>query len=207
METLFNNIDHILIKSLQSVQKALINDKHCFELYGYDIMFDSAMKPWIIEVNASPSLTASSLSDYEMKKRLLEDMLHVVDMEGRLTGVCMCACVCVRACVCVCVCACVRLCVRVCVCARACACVCVCVCVRTRVRVCACVCVHPPNVPNVTYQYASTCCFGQLSWDFFNVVCIRKAFKRQVHENGLLTSVQPEATLVEVTTYCRDALI
>ena len=120
VETLFNNVDHILIKSLQSVQKALINDKHCFELYGYDIMFDSDMKPWIIEVNASPSLTASSQSDYEMKKRLLEDMLHVVDMEGRLTGVCMCACVHVCVCSCMLVCACLFMCVCVCACACAC---------------------------------------------------------------------------------------
>lgn len=41
---------------------------------------------WLIEVNASPSLTASSQSDYELKCRLLEDMLHIVDMENRLTG-------------------------------------------------------------------------------------------------------------------------
>jgi len=37
-------------------------------------------------VNASPSLTASSQSDYELKCRLLEDMLHIIDMENRLTG-------------------------------------------------------------------------------------------------------------------------
>ena len=38
---------------------------------------------WLIEVNASPSLTASSQEDYEMKCRVLEDTLHVVDMEAR----------------------------------------------------------------------------------------------------------------------------
>ena len=38
---------------------------------------------WLIEVNASPSLTASSQEDYEMKCQVLEDTLHVVDMEGR----------------------------------------------------------------------------------------------------------------------------
>lgn len=82
----YQQIDEILIKSLQSVQKIIINDKHCFEMYGFDIMFDSNLKPWIIEVNASPSLTASSQIDYDLKFGLLEDMLHIIDMEGRLTG-------------------------------------------------------------------------------------------------------------------------
>ena len=79
-------MDEIYIKSLQSVQKVMINDKHCFELYGFDVMFDENLKPWIIEVNASPSLTASSPTDYELKFGLLEDMLHILDMEGRLSG-------------------------------------------------------------------------------------------------------------------------
>ncbi|XP_076840164.1 putative tubulin polyglutamylase TTLL9 isoform X2 [Brachyhypopomus gauderio] len=86
VDVLFKNIDNIFIRSLQSVQKVIINDKHCFELYGYDILLDRDLKPWLLEVNASPCLTASSQEDYEMKYRLLEDTLHIVDMEGRLTG-------------------------------------------------------------------------------------------------------------------------
>ena len=38
---------------------------------------------WLIEVNASPSLTASSQSDYELKVRFLEDLLSILDMENR----------------------------------------------------------------------------------------------------------------------------
>ncbi len=83
---LFQQIDEIFIKSLQSIQKIVINDKHCFEMYGFDIMFDDNLKPWLIEVNASPSLTASSQTDYDLKFGLLADMLHIVDMEGRLSG-------------------------------------------------------------------------------------------------------------------------
>ncbi|XP_030067061.1 putative tubulin polyglutamylase TTLL9 isoform X3 [Microcaecilia unicolor] len=86
VEKLFQEMDNIFIKSLQSVQKVIINDKHCFELYGYDILIDQDLKPWLLEVNASPSLTASSQEDYRLKCRLLEDVLHIVDMEVRLTG-------------------------------------------------------------------------------------------------------------------------
>ncbi|KAF3696752.1 putative tubulin polyglutamylase TTLL9 [Channa argus] len=83
VETLFTEMDNIFVRSLQSVQKVIINDKHCFELYGYDILLDQNLKPWLIEVNASPSHTASSQEDYEMKCRLLEDTLNIIDMEGR----------------------------------------------------------------------------------------------------------------------------
>ncbi|KAJ8372076.1 hypothetical protein AAFF_G00294900 [Aldrovandia affinis] len=86
VEDLFRDIDLIFIRSLLSVHKVIINDKHCFELYGYDILLDHDLKPWLIEVNASPSLTASSQEDYSLKFCLLEDTLHVVDMEARLSG-------------------------------------------------------------------------------------------------------------------------
>uniref|UniRef100_A0A8C0Z4N3 Tubulin--tyrosine ligase-like protein 9 n=2 Tax=Canis lupus familiaris TaxID=9615 RepID=A0A8C0Z4N3_CANLF len=86
VEALFSDMDNIFVRSLQSVQKVIISDKHCFELYGYDILIDQNLKPWLLEVNASPSLTASSQEDYELKTCLLEDTLHVVDMEARLTG-------------------------------------------------------------------------------------------------------------------------
>ncbi|KAF5909022.1 putative tubulin polyglutamylase TTLL9 isoform X1, partial [Clarias magur] len=45
VEALFKDIDTIFIRSLQSVQKVIINDKHCFELYGYDILLDQDLKP------------------------------------------------------------------------------------------------------------------------------------------------------------------
>ncbi len=45
VEQMFHLMDDIFIKSLQSVQKTIINDKHCFELYGYDVLLDSTLKP------------------------------------------------------------------------------------------------------------------------------------------------------------------
>jgi tubulin polyglutamylase TTLL9 len=63
------------------VQKTIINDKHCFELYGFDVLFDSNLKPWLIEINASPSMTANTPSDYEMKVGLLDDTFTCLDLE------------------------------------------------------------------------------------------------------------------------------
>lgn len=75
-------------------------------------MIDQDLRPWLIEVNASPSLTANTREDYQMKTEMLhgirllriyflsktffgslsyekchfKGMLDVVDMEGQLQG-------------------------------------------------------------------------------------------------------------------------
>ena len=46
-------------------------------------LIDDQLKPWLIEVNASPSLTANTREDYDLKFKLLMDTLDIVDMEGR----------------------------------------------------------------------------------------------------------------------------
>lgn len=66
--------------------KTIINDKHCFELYGFDVLLDDNLKPWLIEINASPSMTANTPTDYDTKCGLLEDTYAVLDIEKILTG-------------------------------------------------------------------------------------------------------------------------
>lgn len=83
---LMSDIESIVIHSLLAVQRVMINDKHCFELYGYDILIDTEYRPWLLEVNASPSLTANTVADYEMKFGMLDDVLSLIDIEKYLTG-------------------------------------------------------------------------------------------------------------------------
>ena len=75
---LFDDMDNIIIHSLKAVQGSIINDRHCFECYGYDILIDSQLKPWLVEVNASPSLSTTTHSDRVMKMALIRDVLDVV---------------------------------------------------------------------------------------------------------------------------------
>lgn len=56
----------------------MINDKHCFECYGYDMLIDSDLKPWLLEVNASPSLSTTTTSDRAMKQQLINDIFNIV---------------------------------------------------------------------------------------------------------------------------------
>ena len=67
----FEDIERIILLSLKSVQSVVINDKHCFECYGYDILVDDNLKSWLIEINASPSLSATTHSDRVMKHKLI----------------------------------------------------------------------------------------------------------------------------------------
>jgi tubulin polyglutamylase TTLL1 len=77
---LFLEIESIILHSLKAVQNLIINDKHCFECYGYDVIIDSDLKPWLVEVNASPSLTTTTRGDRNMKMELISDI-----MKGRFS--------------------------------------------------------------------------------------------------------------------------
>uniref|UniRef100_A0A2S2NY11 Polyglutamylase complex subunit TTLL1 n=1 Tax=Schizaphis graminum TaxID=13262 RepID=A0A2S2NY11_SCHGA len=77
-EELFDNIVWLIVHSLKSVSYIMANDRHCFECYGYDIIIDDNLKPWLIEVNASPSLTSTTANDRILKYQLIDNMLSVV---------------------------------------------------------------------------------------------------------------------------------
>ena len=73
-----HDITQVIIGSLLSVQSVMFNDKHCFELYGYDILIDQNLKPWLIEINSSPSLSTTTKGDFILKKRLISDVIDIV---------------------------------------------------------------------------------------------------------------------------------
>ena len=50
----------------------------CFEVYGIDVILDSALRPWVLEVNVSPSLSSSSPMDKRIKTMLMTDTFHMI---------------------------------------------------------------------------------------------------------------------------------
>jgi hypothetical protein len=50
-----------------------------FEVYGYDVLLDAEMRAWLIEVNASPSLSLSGKLDEVVKRSLVSDSIALVE--------------------------------------------------------------------------------------------------------------------------------
>ena len=81
-------LERNIVRNLQAVsdkisQKRVKQHDCCFEMYGYDFLFDKTLFPWIIEVNGFPSMTADTEDDAQLKRSVLHDMLTIVDMENR----------------------------------------------------------------------------------------------------------------------------
>lgn len=81
-DALSSDMEDIIVHTLKAVQNVMIADKHCFELYGFDILVDQNLRPWLIEVNASPSLSATTSEDRMLKTRLIHDTLNIVIPPG-----------------------------------------------------------------------------------------------------------------------------
>lgn len=86
-DKLFDDINWLTVHSLKAVQGVITNDRHCFECYGYDIIIDDDLKPWLIEVNASPSLSATTSADRIMKFSLINDIINIVMPPGDLPDI------------------------------------------------------------------------------------------------------------------------
>lgn len=54
------------------------NDYSSYELFGFDIILDEDFKPWILEVNITPSLKSESDLDTSVKYGVIRDMFNIV---------------------------------------------------------------------------------------------------------------------------------
>ena len=85
-EGTFTKIQDVIIKALISIEPHIVNtmnqtNKHknmCFETYGFDILLDSDLRPWLLEVNVCPSLSSSSPLDKKIKTSLMCDVFNMV---------------------------------------------------------------------------------------------------------------------------------
>jgi hypothetical protein len=59
----------------------MMHRQNCYEIFGFDILLDSDLKPWLVEVNLSPSLSADSPLDMTIKANLCTDTFNMVQIK------------------------------------------------------------------------------------------------------------------------------
>ncbi|NXC89492.1 TTL13 polyglutamylase, partial [Cercotrichas coryphoeus] len=90
---LWADIDDIVIKTLISAHPVLKHNYQscfsnhptgcaCFEILGFDILLDRRLKPWLLEVNHSPSFSTNSQLDCEVKDALLCDTFNLINVHA-----------------------------------------------------------------------------------------------------------------------------
>ncbi|KAJ3245513.1 Tubulin polyglutamylase ttll4 [Chytriomyces hyalinus] len=83
---IMESIHHVIISTVISAHASnssgtrmyAANVSSCYELFGFDVLLDSNLKPWVMEVNISPSLKASCCVDEVIKSRLAVDLFNLV---------------------------------------------------------------------------------------------------------------------------------
>jgi len=93
VKTLWNDIKKIIIKTFCSVQPILAHNykscqpdepynNMCFEVLGLDIILDHKLKPWLLEVNHTPSFSADTPLDKVMKRAVIRDALQIMNISA-----------------------------------------------------------------------------------------------------------------------------
>ncbi|CAL1685591.1 unnamed protein product [Lasius platythorax] len=92
VDDLWGKIDGIIIKTVLAAYPILKHSYHacfpmhdktyaCFELLGFDILLDWRLKPYLLEVNHSPSFHTDAQIDKDVKEGLLMDTFDILNLQ------------------------------------------------------------------------------------------------------------------------------
>lgn len=88
-DKVWDSIADIIIKTVLTIYPQLLHQyrtsltpKHgdfvCFEILGFDILLDETIKPWLLEVNHSPSFNTDTPLDKHVKLNLLTETMKML---------------------------------------------------------------------------------------------------------------------------------
>lgn len=91
VEDMMTSIEDIAVKAAIAAQPALahafracqpddVENSVCFQILGLDIMIDSNLKPWLIEVNHLSSFGTDSPLDKKIKQDLIQDTFQLLNL-------------------------------------------------------------------------------------------------------------------------------
>ncbi|XP_071953341.1 tubulin polyglutamylase ttll6-like isoform X4 [Antedon mediterranea] len=91
IKKIWADMEDVIIKTLISAHPILkhnyrtcfpnhVKGSGCFEILGFDLMLDRKLKPWVLEVNHSPSFHTDAKLDKEVKEGFLYDALCIMNL-------------------------------------------------------------------------------------------------------------------------------
>jgi tubulin polyglutamylase TTLL6/13 len=54
----------------------------CFEILGFDILIDHKLKPWLLEVNHTPSFHCDTPFDRDIKFNVIKDTIKLMNFDS-----------------------------------------------------------------------------------------------------------------------------
>ncbi|XP_053565137.1 probable tubulin polyglutamylase TTLL2 [Bombina bombina] len=78
---LWQRIYNIVNMTLLAIAPSVPSSPNCFELFGFDILIDDTLKPWLLEVNYSPALSIDCSHDVIVKKSLIHDIIELLNFK------------------------------------------------------------------------------------------------------------------------------
>ncbi|XP_077966117.1 tubulin polyglutamylase TTLL5-like isoform X3 [Styela clava] len=86
---LMMRIEAVIIKAIIAAELPIAtackmfvpNRENCMELYGFDILVDENLKPWLLEGNLSPSLACDAPLDLKIKSCMISDFFSLVGFQ------------------------------------------------------------------------------------------------------------------------------
>jgi tubulin polyglutamylase TTLL5 len=84
---LWCKIEDLIIKTILSGEHVINNATdmfcpfprtNCFELFGFDVLIDSKLEPWLLEVNLTPALGCDSPLDQKIKSNVVADLFSMI---------------------------------------------------------------------------------------------------------------------------------
>ncbi|XP_017577235.1 probable tubulin polyglutamylase TTLL2 [Pygocentrus nattereri] len=76
---LWQKINNIVTLTLLTMASSIPSSPNCLELFGFDILIDSNLKPWLLEVNYSPALSLDCPADIVVKKGVINDLIDLMN--------------------------------------------------------------------------------------------------------------------------------
>lgn len=93
-DSFWDEVGFIIVKTILAAQPTIarvydscfptgFNDGYCcFEVLGFDILIDNRMKPWLMEVNHTPSFATETPLDFDIKSKLISEVWSIIDCKA-----------------------------------------------------------------------------------------------------------------------------